>query len=94
VSVVSPSSPDAAGVYDPDWVAAAARRADPGLPEEEASRLAREAWQVLREVGAEDAPEVARRLMAGQNSTGATPANVVAKAAVDFCTERGIDPRA
>jgi hypothetical protein len=80
--------------YDPDWVAAAARQADPGLPEDEAERLAREAWQHLREAGADDAPEIARRLMAGPNATGATPANLVAKAAVDFCTERGIDPRA
>jgi hypothetical protein len=94
VSAVSPSSPEPAAEYDPDWVAAAARRADPGLPEEDAARLAREAWQVMREVGGEDAAAVARALMAGQNTTGATPANVVAKAAVDFCTERGIDPRA
>ena len=93
MSAVSSSSPDP-GVYDPDWVAAEARRADPGLPEEDAARLAREAWQVMREVGAEDAAAVARQLMAGQNATGATPANVIAKAAVDFCTERGIDPQA
>ena len=94
VSDVSTSSPDSAGVYDPEWVAAAARRADPGLPEDEAARLAREAWQVLREIGADDAAAVARRLMEGQNATGATPANVVAKAAVDFCTELGLDPQA
>ena len=94
MSAVSPSSPESAGPYDPEWVAAAARRADPGLPEDEAARLAREAWQVMREVGADDAAAVARRLMGGQNTTGATPANVVARAAVDFCTERGIDPRA
>ena len=90
---MSPSSPEPAAEYDPDWVAAAARQADPGLPEEDAARLAREAWQHLREVGADDAAAIARRLMAGSDA-GATPANVVAKAAVDFCTERGIDPRA
>jgi hypothetical protein len=90
---VSPSSPDAAAEYDPDWVAAAARSADPGLPEEDAARLAREAWQHLREVGADDAAAIARRLMEG-SAAGATPANVVAKAAVDFCAERGIDPQA
>jgi hypothetical protein len=94
VSDVSPSSPEPAGVYDPDWVAAAARRADPGLPEDEAARLAREAWQVMRDVGADDAPAVARALMSDASATGATPANVVAKAAVDFCLERGIDPQA
>ena len=48
----------------------------------------------LRDVGADDPPEIARRLMAGPNQTGATPANVVAKAACDHCQEQGIDPRA
>lgn len=80
--------------YDPERVSAAARTADPGLPEEDALRLAREAWQHLREVGCADAPEIARRLMAGPNQTGATPATVVAKAAVDHCQDLGIDPRA
>ena len=93
MSAVSPSSPDAAAEYDPDRVAAAARQADPGLPEEEAAQLAREAWQHLRDVGADDAAEIARRLMAA-SSSGATPSTVVAKAAVDFCAEHGIDPRA
>ena len=90
---VSSSTPDPAVPYDPDLVASAARSADPGLPPDEAARLAREAWQHLREAGAEDAPEIARRLMAGPNATGATPANVIAKAAVDFCRRHGIDPR-
>jgi hypothetical protein len=90
VSVVSHPEPS----YDPARVAAAARQADPGLPEEDAARLAREAWQHLREGGCDDTPEVARRLMAGPSSTGATPANVVAKAATDYCQELGIDPRA
>lgn len=80
--------------YDPDRVVAAARAADPGLPEEDAARLARQAWAHLREVGPDDAPEIARRLMAGPSGIGATPAAVVAKAACDHCTERGIDPRA
>lgn len=80
--------------YDPDRVAAAAMAHDPGLPEEDAARLAREAWQHLREAGAGDPPEIARRLMAGPSSTGATPANVVAKAACDYCQELGIDPQA
>lgn len=78
--------------YDPDRVAAAARAADPGLPEDEAARLAREAWQHLRELGADDVNELARRLMAGPTATGATPANMVAKAAVDYCEREGIDP--
>ena len=80
--------------YDPDRVAAAAMAHDPGLPEEDAARLSREAWQHLRVVGADDPPEIARRLMAGPSQTGATPANVVAKAACDHCQELGIDPRA
>jgi hypothetical protein len=93
VSAVSPSSSDPGAGYDPDRVAAAARQADPGLPEDEAGRLAREAWQHLRDVGAADASEIARRLMSGPNTTGVTPANVVAKAAVDFCAEHGVDPQ-
>jgi hypothetical protein len=80
--------------YDPDRVAASARAADPGLPEDEAARLSREAWQHLREAGCGDAAEIARRLMAGPNATGATPANVVAKAACDHCQQLGIDPQA
>ena len=89
MSAVSQPEPS----YNPDRVAAAARTADPGLPEDDAARLAREAWQHLREVGADDAPEIARRLMA-DSQTGATAANVVAKAAVDHCRENGIDPTA
>jgi hypothetical protein len=89
VCVVTQSVP----AYDPDRVAAAARAADPGLPEDDAARLAREAWQHLREVGCDDPPEIARRLMAGPTGLGATPANVVAKAACDYCAELGIDPR-
>lgn len=80
--------------YDPDRVAASARAADPGLPEDDAGRLAREAWQHLREVGFEDPAEIARRLMAGPVQIGATPANVVARAACDHCQQLGIDPRA
>ncbi len=74
------------GTYDADWVASAARTKDPGLPEETARELAVYAWEHLRAVGELDAPEVARRLMADNPSAGATPANVVAMAAVEFCT--------
>jgi len=73
------------GSYDAAWVAAQARSADPGLPEETARELAVYAWEHLREVGELDAPEVARRLMADHQAAGATAAAVVAKAAVDFC---------
>jgi hypothetical protein len=73
------------GSYDADWVAAQARTADPGLPEETARELAVYAWEHLREVGELDAPEIARRLLADHQVAGATAAAVVAKAAVDFC---------
>lgn len=80
------------GTYDADWVASTARTADPGLPEEVARELAVHAWEHLREVGELDAPEVARRLLAEHPATGATAANVVAKAAVDFCAAYGVEP--
>lgn len=80
------------GTYDADWVANTARTADPGLPEETARELAVHAWEHLREVGELDAPEVARRLLAEHPATGATAANVVAKAAVDFCTAYEVRP--
>lgn len=79
------------GSYDADWVAATARTADPGLPEETARELAVYAWEHLREIGELDAPQVARRLMADHPDAGATPAAVVAKAAVDFCEAYGVD---
>ena len=82
------------GSYDADWVAAAARSKDPGLPEETARELAVYAWEHLRETGALDAPEVARRLMADHRTAGATAANVVALAAVEFCEAYGVDPSA
>lgn len=80
------------GTYDADWVANTARTADPGLPEETARELAVHAWEHLRELGELDAPEVARRLLAEHPATGATAANVVAKAAVDFCAAYEVSP--
>jgi hypothetical protein len=80
------------GTYDADWVAATARSKDPGLPEAMARELAGSAWEHLRAVGELDAPEVARRLMADDPSTGATPAAVVARAAVEFCQAYGVAP--
>jgi hypothetical protein len=62
-------------------VAAAARRADPGLPPETAQTLAVEAGQHLAEGGGVDAPEVARRLLAEHPESGASAAAVVARAA-------------
>lgn len=80
------------GSYDADWVAATARSKDPGLPEHVARELAVYAWEHLRDIGELDAPEVARRLMADVPDAGATPAAVVARAAVDFCEAYGVAP--
>ena len=78
------------GSYDANWVAAMARQQDPGLPEETARELAVYAWDHLRSIGELDAPELARRLMADHREAGATPAAVVARAAVDFCREYAV----
>ena len=80
------------GSYDADWVASAARAHDPGLPEVVARELAGRAWEHLRELGTLDAPEVARRLLVDFPGTGATPATVVARAAVDFCEAYAVRP--
>ena len=74
----------------PDEVAAAARRADPGLPPETAFLLAVEAVAHLRD-GAADAPDVARRLLAHHVEAGASAAAVVARAALDAAA--GVDER-
>ena len=79
------------GSYDADWVASSARTADPGLPQETAGQLARQAWEHLRTIGRLDAPEVARRLLVDNRAQGATAANVVAVAAVEFCTAYQVD---
>lgn len=68
--------------YDAELVAALARSADPGLPEALARELAVLAEEHLRELGALDAPELARRLLADAPEAGATAAAVVARAAV------------
>lgn len=83
---------EAPASYDAERVAAAARAHDPGLPEETARELAVHAEEHLRAMDSLDAPELARRLLAGHSAAGATPAAVVAKAAIDFCTEYGITP--
>ncbi len=90
--MVSSAQPTREGAeYDAERVALAARQRDPGLPLETARLLAGRAWPLLHEVGDLDAPALARRLMAGAH-VGATPANVVAVAAVAFCYENGLAP--
>ncbi len=80
------------GSYDAAAVAAQARAHDPGLPAETALELALYAGEHLREIGALDAPEIARRLLADHPQAGASPAAVVAKAAVDFCRQHDVKP--
>ena len=75
--------------YDAAAVAADARQADPGLPEEEAGRLAVEVEAHLRSAGCDDVGAVARLLL--DSATEVTHANVVARAAVDFCQQHDID---
>jgi hypothetical protein len=74
--------------YDAELVAARARGADPGLPEDLGRELAVVAGEHLARQPELDAPELARRLMADLPQAGATPANVTARAAVDVCRER------
>lgn len=74
--------------YDPSAVASAARAHDPGLPPETAELLARQAADHLADMGALDAPELARRLMRNAD-VGASPASVVAAAAVAHCQGPG-----
>lgn len=72
------------GAYDADWVAQSARQSDPGLPPETAVLLAADAWVHLQASPDADAPEVARALLADHPESGATAANVVARAALEF----------
>jgi hypothetical protein len=76
--------------YDPEVVARQAMSKDPGLDSGLALRLAREAATILAELPEWDAPELSRRLLAGSPETGATPANVVATAAVTYCLQSGV----
>jgi len=68
------------------------RRADgdEGLLTETALLLAQESLDHLRAMRELDAPELARRLMADHDTTGATAANMVATAAVKFCRAYGV----
>ena len=79
------------GTYDAAWVAAAARQLDPGLPPETAALLAGEALGHLRAIGSPDLPELARRLLADHPEAGATPANMVARAACEFVAVYAVD---
>jgi hypothetical protein len=79
--------------YDAEEVALRARSADPGLPLGLARELAVLAEEHLHVADELDAAELARRLLAELPDAGATPAAVVARAAVDVCAQRGIGPR-
>ncbi len=81
----SPGDPDSGSAgrrFDADIVARDAMSKDPGLAPGLATRLAREAGEILAAEPDADAPDIARRLFAGSPETGATPANCVAAAAV------------
>jgi hypothetical protein len=88
-----PAGQDAVQGYDEAAVAALARGQDPGLPADLALELAVLAWDHLRAAGELNAPEVARRLLADQPDAGATPAAVVARAAVEFCRQHAVELR-
>ena len=92
MSPLNPSMDQPQVSYDAAWVAQSARTADPGLPEDLAMELAVYAGEHLRAIHELDAPEVARRLLAEHKAAGATAANVIAKAAVDFCEAHGVQP--
>ena len=83
MSEVSQPIPPPVPAYDAAEVAAAARRADPGLPPETADLLAGEAGRHLAGAGDLVAPEVARLLLASHPESGASAAAVVARAAVE-----------
>lgn len=85
------SSAPGAEPYDAATVAAGARQADPGLPADEAERLAVEALAHLRSVGCDDVGALARLLL--DSASEVTHANVIARAAVDFCREHDVDPQ-
>jgi hypothetical protein len=85
-----PAPPAAASSYDPQVVARDAMSKDPGLSSGLALRLAREAGEILATMSDWDAPELSRRLLADSPETGATPANCVAKAAVEHCRGTGV----
>lgn len=72
------------GTYDADWVAAAAV-AD-GVPAPDAHRLAQAAWELLR-------AGVPARSLGGALGHGRA-AEVVARAAVEFCALYGVSPTA
>ena len=76
--------------FDPVRVSATACASDPSLSPELAEQLAGEAWAHLQEIGALDAPEVARRLLAAHEGVGASECNAVATAAVGFCEDAGL----
>lgn len=76
--------------YDPEQVARLARQQDPGLPMPTALSLARAAWRHIQAGADVDVAEIARRLLADDPAGGASPAAVVARAAVEFCEEYGV----
>ena len=69
---------------DLEWIVSTARQSDPSLDHDIAQKLAGEALRILAGTEPADAPSVARALFAAHPRYGATSANVVATAAIDY----------
>jgi hypothetical protein len=76
--------------FDVDVVVGMARGQDPGLPDHLARELAVLAEEELGTMAEPDVSELARRLLAKGPDGGATPAAVVARAAVTYVQERAL----
>jgi hypothetical protein len=69
---------------DLEWIVSTARQRDPSMEHDVAVALAGDA--VARVGAAQDAPDLARQLLAAHPDYGATAANVVATAAFELVT--------
>lgn len=69
---------------DLEWIVSTARQRDPSLEHDVALDLARDA--AARVGAAQDAPDLARQLLAGHPAYGATAVNVVATAVFELVT--------
>jgi hypothetical protein len=77
---------------DLDWIVSTARKQDPSLDHEIATELAAEALPLAQAAAGLDAPTIARELLSAHPSYGASSANAVAVATVDFLQQGSIEP--
>jgi hypothetical protein len=75
------------GTYDADWVASAALEQASGPPEV-VRRLAAAAWPALRS----GAPDLPAALRAAEPSAPDDAVQAVARTALGWCREYGVDP--